>query len=170
MSGEERTGQHTFPCRDASRSPPGVSCPASHEPVQNVEAKGWLGGVVGSWAIAAPPRSYVNWTAAASEQVQPVGGLSARSEGARLSGVRYRNREGVGVSVDGLQHCTARHGTAHLVVPHDDGNVDEIGTRTIGRKLIMCGVDVRCVAIIVGVPWECQRRFGRIVNARCRRE
>jgi len=57
-----------------------------------------------------------------------------------------------------------------LVVPHDDGNVDEIGTRTIGRKLIMCGVDVRCVAIIVGVPWECQRRFGRIVNARCRRE
>lgn len=64
----------------------------------------------------------------------------------------------------------AWHGMAHLVVPHDDGNVDEIGSRTIGWELIVRGVDVRCVAIIVGVPRERQWSFRRIVNARCRRE
>lgn len=81
----------TFPCRDASRSPPGVSCPASQDPLQIVDANGWLGGVVASCVIAAPPRSYVSWRAPASEHFHPgpVDGLRSRSAGARLSGVRW---------------------------------------------------------------------------------
>jgi hypothetical protein len=82
------TDAPTFPCCEASTSPPGVSCPTSHDPAQIVDANGWSWGVVGSCAIAAPQRSYVNCIAS-SEQIHPAGGLMLRSDGAVLSGVRY---------------------------------------------------------------------------------
>lgn len=90
-SGRQRRGRTdapTFPCCEASTSPPGVSCPTSHDPAQIVDAYGWSWGVVGSCAIAAPQRSYVNCMAS-SEQVHPAWGLMLRSDGAVLSGVRY---------------------------------------------------------------------------------
>lgn len=73
-------------------SPPGVSCPTSQDPAQIVDANGWSWGVVGSCAIAAPNRSYVNCTAS-SEQIHPASGLMLRSDGAVLSGVRYVTRQ-----------------------------------------------------------------------------
>lgn len=91
-------------------SPPGVSCPTSHDPAQIVDANGWSWGVVGSCAIAAPNRSYVNCTAS-SEQIQPAWGLMLRSNGAVLSGVRYvcsRDMQSGGIK------------KAHLMVSHND--------------------------------------------------
>ena len=60
----------------------------------------------------------------------------------------------------------------YLVVSHDDRDVDELGT-THGSdiwELIMCWVDVGCVAIVVGVPWERRWRLGGVVDARFRRQ
>jgi hypothetical protein len=56
----------------------------------------------------------------------------------------------------------------HLVVSHNDGDVDELSTAhgsDMGRKLIVCCVDMGCVAIVVGVPGERRWCLGRIVDA-----
>jgi hypothetical protein len=58
------------------------------------------------------------------------------------------------------------------VVSHDDRDVDELPT-THGSdiwEVIMCCVDVGRVAIVVGVPRERSWCFGRVVDARFRRQ
>jgi hypothetical protein len=46
--------------------------------------------------------------------------------------------------------------TTYLVVLHDDGDMDELASRGsgVGREVIVCGIDVGCVAEVVGVPGE----------------
>jgi hypothetical protein len=51
-----------------------------------------------------------------------VGGLSAHSEGARLSGIRYR------VVSEGWRREGPPLRTAYLVVSHDNGDVHELAS------------------------------------------
>jgi hypothetical protein len=46
--------------------------------------------------------------------------------------------------------------TTYLVVTHDNRDMDQLasGGSDVGRELIVCGVDVGCVAEVVGVPAE----------------
>jgi hypothetical protein len=93
-----------------------------------------------------------------------VSGLSARSEGARLSGVRY------GADELRWRRSIQYVNQMHLVMPHDDRNVDELSPDgdSLGWELIVCGVDVGRFTKVVGVPRKSRWRLGGVVDARGR--
>jgi hypothetical protein len=89
-------------------------------------------------------------------QSQPGAGSSARSDGKRLSGVRWVCVRRIARHMEGEERV-------YLVVAHDGDGIDEV--RVLDGRVVR-GADVRRVAIVIGVPGKVRGRARGVVDAR----
>lgn len=97
-------------------------------------------------------------------QSQPSDGFKEFSLGYRLSGVRFLV---VYVALVVLSGNSGFKLITYFMVPHHDSNMLKHGTREIAmRGFVMLGVDMRSIAVVVGIPWKMAGSLRRVVNAR----